>query len=178
MRSIILLAVALSWAVAPLPARAQAGTRTAHNALYLEGLGNAGLYSVNYDRRVGDVLALRAGVGAWTADDLFLGDEAESSVLAVPVTVSWLPGASGRGPELGGGVLLGRRDREGAFGEDDTSSSFVSLTGIAGYRWQPLDGGMVVRIGFTPFYGLGDEDEAYPDKGFIPSAGISIGYAF
>lgn len=175
MRSIVLITAALLCAGAPL--HAQTETR-AQNAVYLELGGNGGLYSVNFDRRVADALAVRVGIATWSTEDLFLGDEAEVSIVSVPVTVSWVPAASSRGVEVGGGVLLGNRSREEPFEGGETSAGFVSLTGILGYRYQPADGGFMFRIAFTPFFGLGDEDEAYPEKGFMPSAGLSVGYTF
>jgi hypothetical protein len=175
MRSIVLIAAALLCAGAPLHAQTEA---RAQNAVYLELGGNGGLYSVNFDRRVADALAVRVGIATWTVEDLFLGDEAQVSIVSVPVTVSWVPAASNRGVEVGGGVLLGSRSREEAFEGGETSAGFVSLTGILGYRYQPASGGFMFRVAFTPFFGLGDEDEAYPDKGFFPSAGLSVGYTF
>ena len=40
------------------------------------------------------------------------------------------------------------------------------------------EGRFVFRAGFTPFFGLGSEEDAYPDKGFLPSCGVSFGVAF
>ena len=34
------------------------------------------------------------------------------------------------------------------------------------------------RASATPFYGFGNEDIAYPEKGLLPSLGISLGYVF
>lgn len=174
-RSFTLITAALLCAGPAL--HAQTGAR-AQNAVYVELGGNGGLYSVNFDRRMGDAFAVRVGIGTWTTEDLFLGDEAEVSIVSVPVTVSWVPAAANRGVEVGGGVLLGNRSREEAFEGGETSASFVSLTGILGYRYQPASGGFMFRVAFTPFFGLGDEDEAYPESGFMPSAGVSLGYTF
>ncbi|HEU4562792.1 MAG TPA: hypothetical protein VFS20_33490 [Longimicrobium sp.] len=169
-------AVAMLWTVAPLYAQTEAAG--ARNAVYVELLGNGGVYSLNFDRRVGQEAALRIGVGAWSADDLFLGNEASSSLVTLPVTASWLPGTANGRPELGGGMLLGRRTRDEPFDGGSTSSTFASLTAILGYRYQPASGGWMFRVAFTPFWGFGGEDEAYPDRGFTPSAGVSGGYTF
>jgi hypothetical protein len=49
--------------------------------------------------------------------------------------------------------------------------SVVFLTGIIGYRgFTP--GGFIFRIGFTPLYSTQTDPE------FIPSFGVSFGYAF
>lgn len=178
MRSIAIITAALVCAATQLSAQSGAEPRTSENAVYLELLGNGGPFSINYDRRVGEDVAVRIGFASWTADDLFLGDEAKTELVTVPLTVSWLPGAPSRGIELGGGVLLGSRKQDEPFEDGSTSSTFVSLTGIVGYRWQPADGGWMFKIAFTPFFGLGDRDIAYPDRGFFPSAGASVGYSF
>lgn len=176
MKRSALTVVALLCAYTPLHAQSTAEGRPA-NAVYVELLGNGGLYSLNYDRRFADAVALRVGFASWTTDDLFLGEEAETDFISVPVTAAWLMGTGNRRIELGGGVLLGSKSREEAFGDGETSSSFVSLTGIVGYRYQPARGFMF-RVALTPFFGLGNEDEAYPEDGFMPSGGVSVGYSF
>lgn len=176
MKRSALTVVALLCACTPLHAQSPA-EGSAANAVYVELLGNGGLYSLNYDRRFADAVALRVGFATWTADDLFLGEEAQTDFITVPVTAAWLMGTGKRRIELGGGVLLGTKSREEAFGDGETSSSFVSLTGIVGYRFQPARGFMF-RVALTPFFGLGDEDEAYPEDGFMPSGGVSVGYSF
>lgn len=170
-----LLAAALLLAVHPCAG--QDGGAPALNSVFLEVLGNGGLYSVNYDRKLSDHAALRIGVGAWAADDLFLGGEARKELVTVPVAASWLFG-TGRGRlEVGAGVLLGRQTQDVPFEDGSTSSAFASLTGTIGYRYQPAAPGFIFRAGFTPFLGLGG-DEAYPESGFMPSIGLSGGYTF
>jgi hypothetical protein len=176
MKRSALTVVALFCMCTPLHAQDPAAGGAA-NAVYVELLGNGGLYSLNYDRRFADAVALRVGFASWTTDDLFLGEEAETDFISVPVTAAWLMGTGNRRIELGGGVLVGTKSREEAFGDGETSSGFVSLTGIIGYRYQPARGFMF-RVALTPFFGLGDEDEAYPEDGFMPSGGLSVGYSF
>ncbi|HUG36679.1 MAG TPA: hypothetical protein VML54_07000 [Candidatus Limnocylindrales bacterium] len=150
----------------------------AWNSIYLEVLGNGGLYSVNFERKVSDRIALRAGLASWSASSFFTDEERSLTVL--PLLASYLQGSGNHRAEVGAGFLVGRQTIEAAFSNASESSTIVNLTGALGYRYQRPHGGLVFRAGFTPFYSLSpsDEDTAYPDKGFFPSVGVSFGYAF
>lgn len=170
-------AAVLLGASAAGPAGAQGGAPPARNSVFLELLGNGGAYSVNFDRRLSDGAAVRVGVATWTSDDLFGGEEARKTFVTVPVGASWLFGSGNSRVEVGAGVLVGRQTQDAPFEDGSTSTAIASLTGTAGYRYQRAAGGFLFRAGFTPFFGLGG-DEAYPDRGFMPSGGISAGYTF
>jgi hypothetical protein len=143
------------------------------NALYLELLGNGGLYSVNYERRMKDRIALRVGVGTWDSTDLLSDSQKDERILAFPMTVSLIRGGRHGGFEVGGGLLTGRETSDLG-----SSRNILALTGIVGYRRSPADSQSVLRISLTPFLDLTGNDDAYPDKGFFPSAGLSVGRVF
>lgn len=173
MRRTILLAFgALTFAATAPRLAAQASTR---NATYVELLGSGGVFSLNFERRVGAV-HMRAGVGSWTAADLF--GAGETSIVTVPVTLSRVRGSGRHHLEAGGGLTLGHRKFTSAFDGGTTGSGFLTLTGLVGYRYQKPGSGFLFRAMFTPLYGLGDEEAAYPDRGFFPSFGLSLGAAF
>jgi hypothetical protein len=86
-----------------------------------------------------------------------------------------LPGRDAHRLEAAVGVLLGRRSRDRDVGE---SGAFVSLTALVGYRYEPPGRRIVFRAGVTPFYGFGESAIAYPDEGFTPSLGVSLGARF
>jgi hypothetical protein len=146
------------------------------NALYLELLGNGGLYSLNYDRRIADRTTVRVGIASWTAVDLIGHTDAETKLLTFPLLVNFVGGSGNHHPELGGGLLLGRRTESAASGGESTASGIFNLTGVVGYRYQGR--GVVFRAGITPIYSFAGEDAAYPDPGFFPSIGMSLGYPF
>jgi len=163
---------ALTVAATPLRVSGQVESR---DVVYAELLGNGGLFSINYERRVSAV-HMRVGFASWTIDDLFgIGQD---RFTVVPVTVSHLVGSGSHHLESGGGVTLGVSEVTSGFGGSSTSAGFVSLTGIVGYRYQKPTGGFIFRAALTPFYGFGREGVAYPDRGFFPSLGISFGAAF
>ena len=143
------------------------------NAVYLELAGSGGLYSINYEREILDGVRARIGFGSWTTESFF--SDAETSLTTVPFTVTVLRGRGAHRLELGGGVTIGNRDRDNFSG---ASGGFVSVTGLLGYRFHRPGRGFLFRADVTPFYGFGEEDVAYPEKGFFPSFGISLGYAF
>jgi hypothetical protein len=163
---------------AATPAAAQVRAR---NSIYAELLGNGGLYSINYDRRLGGGGAsVRVGAAMWeTEGGLFVSvpDERHRFLLA-PVLLNLLTGAGTHHLELGGGVLVGSETVTRGLGSPSERSALLSATGTLGYRRQPPDGGFVFRIGLTPVYGFGPEDTAYPEKGFFFSGGLSLGISF
>lgn len=168
MRVRLLVSVALA-ALAP-GVGAQGNSTPARNAAYMELLGNGGLFSLNYERLVSEHATVRVGAANWSAGDLLGGTSAVTTALLM---ASHLNGEGSHKAELGAGVLIGHRSAPVTAAGD-----FASLTGVIGYRYQSRSGGRVMRIGFTPFLGLTGGASAYPDPGFMPSAGISLGYAF
>ena len=142
-----------------------------NNALYIELLGNGGVYSINYERAVTPALRVRVGAGVWTAVSFW--SSAETRIRTVPLMVQFVPGGGAHHLEAGAGVLVGHRHRD--VGE---SGAFASVVGLVGYRYEPPQRRFVFRAGFTPFYGFGDASAAYPDAGFLPSLGLSFGARF
>jgi hypothetical protein len=164
--------------LAARPAAAQDGGA---NSVYAELLGNGGLYSINYDRRLGaGGASVRVGAASWqTTGGLFVSASDErTSFVTVPVLLNALTGAGNHHLELGAGVLLGSRTVTRTLGGGSERSTIVDATGTLGYRRQRPGRGWVFRLGLTPFYGFGSEEEAYPEKGFFLSGGLSVGYSF
>jgi hypothetical protein len=126
----------------PKAAGAQAA-EAARNVLYLEAFGNA-LYggSINYERMLTTRLAARVGASPYGA---------------FPVMLNYLPGRGNHSAELGAGLLVGASD-ENLLG-----------TATVGYRYQPRTGGVVLRGGWTPLFGM---------EGIATWVGVSIGGAF
>jgi hypothetical protein len=131
----------------PVAAHAQAGGRSANNAVYLEALGPAGAYSVNYDRAVGP-FSIRGGLGylplsLGTNSD---GSNASVTLVGAPITVSYI----GLGSfELGAGVsvyyLKSTIDSIKVHGD-----AGVAPVAIVGFRSQPKQGGFLFRVGLAP----------------------------
>ena len=168
MRLLLLVAVLLC----PATSRAQSSDE-ARNAVYLELAGSGGAFSVNYEREVVNGVLARVGFASWTNTSLF--SDVERSITSVPVTIAAVVGRGHHRLEIGGGVTLGKRGNEVS---PESSDGFVSLTGLVGYRYEKPGRGFLFRAGATPFYGFGDEDVAYPEKGFFPSFGVSFGFGF
>jgi hypothetical protein len=150
------------------------GTSPSPNAVFLEVFGNGGAFSLNYQRLVSEAVAIRAGVANWSTQDF-----EKTTVTTIPLTVSYLFDASGGGVEVGGGLTLGSKKEEERplFGGDwltTSTQTVVDLTGILGYRWV-RPGGWMFRVAFTPFIAFSGD---YPDSGFSPSAGLSVGRVF
>jgi len=137
--------------------------RTANNVLYLEGLGPGLFYSINYERCFGDFsgrigfgyVGLKASATAGST-----GSSASASFLVVPIMVNYLGIGSKRNMlELGAGVsVIHMGAGASTFTSDSSSSGSASSTIVlgavaAGYRFQPVDGGFVFRVGVAPLIG-------------------------
>lgn len=135
------------------------------NALFLELGGPAVLYSVNYDRRLGDFFSLRVGAS-------YLGINAGSTratAVLVPITFHVLVGGrSWSHFEIGAGAMP-------AFGSVTTSSKSgasaagVAGVGVVGYRLQPPDGGFFFRANLNVLVA---------DGMALPWPGLSFGATF
>jgi hypothetical protein len=137
------------------------------NSVFMEALGNGGLFSINYERGFASSVYGRLGFGSWTSQ--FMGSDTKMTTF--PVMVSYFTGHGKSHAELGGGILLGSAK------DDIGSNSILDLTSFIGYRYQSPGRGILFRVGLTPFLSL-DNEANYPDKGFFLSGGVSIGYHF
>ena len=126
------------------------------NAVYVEFLDQSfSFLSLNYDRLLfrsnpdNYNIAIRCGIGIglpW---------------YSIPVTVSYLSGGKHK-LELGAGLVYA----EGGF---DVHEKSIIPTALIGYRFQKHQGGLIFRIGITPFY---------EDRRIRLLGGLSLGYAF
>lgn len=128
----------------------------AKNVWYLEAAGNGGIVSVNYERFLTQNVSLRIGIGTAI---LILG--------TAPVMVNFCVGKDHR-VELGMGITVGTGIADFDSGDYKDESGVVGTTTV-GYRYQPVNGGGVFRIGLTPFF-MDDEFQFW--------GGISFGSAF
>lgn len=140
--------------------------REANNSIYVEGLGPGLLYSVNYERILGD-FALRGGfgyvsLGASVNDGMGSGGSSRASLITVPLTATYIGiGSKKHIFELGGGITV---VHVGAgvdtFATDESKSASASATEflghfVFGYRLQPPEGGFMLRTGISPIFGGG-----------------------
>jgi len=183
-------------AAAPAPsASGQPGTpddpdkdKLAPNSIYLEGLGAAIGYSLNYERMVVDELGVRVGfsylsVGA-TASGGGTTASASATYVFIPVTASYVGIRYGRSAlELGGGVTMLYVSANANAAGVATSGAGVVPYGVAmvGYRFQPVGhAGFMFRIGVNALVapGLGLQDPTPGTLGVIPWPYISLGASF
>lgn len=140
----------------------------AKHSVYLELGGNAGLYTVNYDRKFTDHFSGRAGFMVFGGQSDQPTDD-RIGVAILPITANYLAGSGSHRLELGAGPLFmaagGELERYGSVGE----AGLAGVTSTFGYRYQSIDGGFVFRIGLVPFYSA-----SRPQLW----AGLSLGYSF
>ena len=147
--------------------------RSAKNGLYLELLGNGGLYSVNYEHFLSDHMTGRVGFSVATLTSETSGGttEREGTLFTAPIMLNYLSGKGSNHLEIGGGMTIFSFSRSTPQNDilDFASGTAVLFTGTIGYRYQPPDGGFLFRIGFTPLTNF---------KAVAPLGGLSLGYAF
>ncbi|MBI5473902.1 MAG: hypothetical protein HY961_16310 [Ignavibacteriae bacterium] len=125
------------------------------DAVFGELLGNGILVSVNCEKFVTRDFGVRIGIGAVTGEDV-----------TVPLLCNYYYGQRYR-LELGLGFVYLPRWKSGlSIGKE--GSAFLSST--VGLRFQPEEGGVLIRLSFTPFHDLAHNR-------FHLYGGISLGLA-
>lgn len=156
----------------PAPPEAAPTERTANNALYIELLGPALLYSLNYDHTFGPVAA-RVGIEYWSLSaSSGTGSSSSVTFLSFPVTVSYLGiGSLKHIFEIGAGAEITYFGGSTSVLGASSSGSAVTAWGtlILGYRYQPPDGGFFLRAGISPLIGSGF---------FLPWPYVGLGATF
>jgi|SRR6056297_1723811 len=137
------------------------------NVVYLELLGNGGIYSFNYERRLGDKIWGRAGASYFPA--------AFDGFASFPIGASYLFGKQTKYFELGIGTTLFYAGSDNIFGldfDDNEEDRFsAGITGTIGYRFQPPTENLFFKVALIPAY--------IPiASAFAVSAGLSLGYSF
>jgi hypothetical protein len=136
-------------------------THVSQSAGYFEVLGQGILYSVNYDYRFRSHVSFRAGFTAWSVPSGSHFDTRE--LIGFPLMLNYLSGKGNSHFELGLGILPTiKRD----LGPNNPA---ILFTATLGYRFQPIDGGLVFRVGVTPVFTF--------DDFILPWVGLSIGVA-
>lgn len=137
-------------------------------SIFVEALGSAGLYSVNYDRRLrsgNDGVGLRLGLGAGT----LYSDNRDNikRYITFPFMVNYIAGTGRSGIEGGIGITPGWAPSKPV--DDPRTSVWANLN--LGYRFQPIKKGLMLRAIWSPMLNFnGGSDPSW--------AGVSVGYSF
>lgn len=150
-----------------------------NKAVYAEFLGNGIGGSINFDTRLErgrqDGHGLRIGIGGFPeiSDSDVMGNSGTSSLISVPISYNYLVGTRRSAFEAGAGIsplFAKTRLTDSAGGVTEGSGATVAGFLNAGYRYQPLNNGLVFRFTWTP---------AVTNEGFFPAwFGLSLGYGF
>lgn len=177
MKKIVFLLSALFLLGISTSTQAQDGFKK--NTVFGELAGSGGLFSLNYDRRLGDAptgFGMRTGVGyfQWSSDRF----------VTIPIIANWLIGSNGKYLELGAGLSLAYAEtfehnpNMAVSMEDFEPSSRFGLWQTPllniGYRRQPVDGGFNFRAGLSPYVGIGGRSGIQ----IIPWPYLSFGLTF
>lgn len=140
----------------------------APNSIYLELLGNGIIYSINYDRMFSENVGGRIGFTYFPAvSAIFTSTE---DIFVVPLLLNVFVGDGDSRLELGAGIVYAQATLSTIFSDQKEDASGMAETITIGYRYQERTGGLVFRIGFTPFFRFGE--------GFMPFGGVSVGTSF
>jgi len=129
-----------------------------NNSVYLE-LGGNFLYSLNYENLIQTSKSMRIAVGSGLEylPDIEVDGTKTNHVFCLTPSVNFLFGKTSH--KLETGVSLFVPMLVGA----------ILPSARLGYRYQPVNGGFLFRIAFTPMVS---------HSSVIPWAGISVGYTF
>lgn len=129
--------------------------------IFVEGLGNGVLISVNYDMRlkkgVPNGLGVRGGIGGGSLEGTSQdGDYIDLSMITIPLGVNYLIGSKRSFFEAGLGITPIYVNANTVILEGDLYSGtgwgvlgFLNL----GYRFQPIRRGVMFRADWTPAFG-------------------------
>jgi hypothetical protein len=152
--------------------------KSAQNLIFAEFGGNGIFGSVNYERMLSDVVSIRAGLGYFATQGRIpqSGFSVSNPTISVPVLGAYhLLLSANDHIELGGGITTAVSVQSSEFlqsfqPENLRGPVFVVPTALLGYRYQPREGGVMVRLAVTPLL--------FEWRIVQPWAGVSIGYAF
>jgi hypothetical protein len=165
------------------PALAQ--QRNASSSLFIEGGGPGLLYSLNYELLFGDDFGLRVGFSYQSlrpAPSSTGGSgNASPRLITVPILATYLASFGSSALELGGGATVVRAEAAASGSGLAVSGPGTTVLGTAimGYRRQPFDGGLQLRIGIEALVGKGLAlSNPDPNKvGILPWMYVSIGFS-
>ena len=122
------------------------------NTIYMEGMGSAILYSLNYERSISDKFSLRVGFSSVPlplTDDDGMGEDVTFTI--IPIMANYLIGGGNHKLAISGGVLQVSVSAE--IGDDDyaLASGMIPTYGV-GYRYHRSSGGFFFNasVGFAP----------------------------
>jgi hypothetical protein len=150
--------------------------RTAVNTIYAELLGNAGTYSLNYERMIQDNIGLRIGASYFglSVQSPSKDSTISTSSFSLPLMGMYFVGTEASRLELGLGVTVSSASGKVTSvtnGETSAGGLGAIITSTIAYRLQPPQGGFNFKIGATPFFS--------PATGtFQLWGGISAGFGF
>lgn len=129
------------------------------NNIFIEIFGNAGAYSLNYDRVVWTNLSARAGIMLFPSDSKL--------ITSVPLIMNYRFYMGNNYLEAGlGATFFSSSLNFGKLGERTAEGKI--FTGVISYCLQTKSG-INASVSFTPFY---------YDQEFIPFGGFSFGFCF
>jgi len=163
-------------------------TDTVHRGLFFELGGPGQLYSVNYEQHLRMGTVAQVGFSRWSAHFFSPRRASRAGILtlfqqvaAPDVFSEYVFG------EFGGGIVGGEHLREDweyppqdSLGAQPTlrtaRSPWLALTGLIGLRFQPINGGLTFRLGWTPLLVLRDLEQNA--RGPRMNVGVSMGYTW
>jgi len=154
-----------------------------NNAAYFELAGAGGLYSLNAERRLSPVLLGRIGGTYYDLTDIDRTRRAVSAVIGGATYLVDVSDLLGRGPGRfleSGAVLVAGSFTHASYGVTKASGPFSAAVPFAGLRYEPPDGGLLLRVTVQQVLPLSGNKRTDAGKAAWAGtwAGLSLGYAF
>lgn len=119
----------------------------ADHAFYLELLGNGLLMTLNYELILEGIIPLRVGI---------LCLPGTPCPISMPITAGYLLGSGSHRLEVAAGMLWIYEETFNFRGH------FVGGTMTLGWRYQPWEGGFLLRSTITPIFDFGPQERDFP----------------
>lgn len=156
------------------------------NTIYLEFAGTGGApLSINYDmvvlRHSGFMASITTGLGYCPIRDM-------KPILGIPLTLNLSLGKTRHFLELGSGITYNSGivqaewdysdgfPSSGPSGSNSESLKALYWTFRAGYKYQRPEGGLFIRIGFTPMLRVKTYSNLTDNRDLLPAFGLGLGY--
>lgn len=150
-----------------------AAQSSAAHSVFVEALGSGGYYSVNYDRYLFESrkawFSIRAGLCVMYPKITSSGTRALE--YRIPVMLNRIQGKANNHFECGIGLGMYNGYVTPELSNEAKRKSLAIIDTFIGYRFQKKDGGLMFRIGATPFFVISE-------RAFVPWGGLSFGYNF
>ena len=150
----------------------QVYSQLARNTFYVEGATKGAVYSINYDRifHQGEKMSYSYRVGF----------SIEKNSLSFPIGINMITGQGSHHAEFGFTIIPYIDKYQTFLSGDNKSDKYIYVIPSAGYRYQPVKGGLFFKAGIAPLILLDPPSDNFwqMDPKLFLYGSIGAGFSF